>query len=740
VAERGLRSPFWAVGWPYGLVVLLVLGLLYPLVFAGRCLYWGDLSLYFYPLYHVMAYDVRSGHLPLWNPFVNCGQPLLGNPQASVFYPSTLAYLVLPPWRAYTFIVVVHLILAGWGTYAYMLRLTNDRAASALSGLLFAGSGYVVARLQFPTMVQAMAYLPWLLWFVDRIMAQPQTLYGVGFSIAVALLLSAGHAQVAYMTLACLVAYVVARFWQTGVRSTSTLSAAKVLGWGIAVALLLNSVQLLPTLQLFRVSTRTHLTWAETNRFVLLPEQLLNFLMPRFFGSPNRGDYWGAGNAWEPCVFLGIPALCLALLAVASYRRRMAAWFYGWLALLSLLLALGRYGLVFWVAYYVVPGVSTFHDPARFAFLTTFALCILAGLGLRRLRDFGASPLVRGAIFVLACVQPALASGTFNPSIVAAALEAQPAFLAGVENPRSHRVYSALHQEVWQRYVNYTDYGPSDPTAFQWLTDTLEPNLGMRFGVQEASGYEPVPIRWVADVDALVRSALMRHQANLPELLSLFDARWLLLPQGTRYRHPGLAPLSVAGMACYRVRGNVCDSWLVRRTVRVDGTDRSLAAISEPGFNPQEIAVVSGSAGLDERAASLGEPLPPPARMRILQNEARTFIAEVDGGAFPAFLVRSVAFCPGWRAWVDARPAAVEVADHAFQGVVVPPGRHVVTLRYEPAAVRVGMYLTFIGAACLAGLLAAGRYDRARGTKEIGLVQSNMNTAMSGRKGEEGLA
>jgi len=179
---------------------------------------------------------------------------------------------------------------------------------------------------------------------------------------------------------------------------------------------------------------------------------------------------------------------------------------------------------------------------------------------------------------------------------------------------------------------------------------------------------------------------------------------------------------------------------LVRRTVRVDGTDRSLAAISEPGFNPHEIAVVSGSAGLDERAASLGEPLPPPARMRILQNEARTFIAEVDGGAFPAFLVRSVAFCPGWLAWVDARPAAVEVADHAFQGVVVPPGRHVVTLRYEPAAVRVGMYLTFIGAACLAGLLAAGWYDRARGTKEIGLVQSNMNTVMSGRKGEEGLA
>ncbi|MGC8667006.1 MAG: YfhO family protein [Chthonomonadales bacterium] len=724
-------------GWPYALIALFVLLVLYPFVFGGKCLYWGDLSLYFYPLYDVMAHALRSGRLPLWNPYVNCGQPLLGNPQSSVFYPSTLVYLLWSPWRAYTVVVAAHLILAGWGTYLYLLRLTNDRAASALAGALFAGSGYVVARLQFPTMVQAMAYLPWILWLIDRVIAEPRVLNGVFLCLALACLLAAGHAQVAYMTLACALVYGGVRIWQMRVSGRRTRAAVTTLGWAGMLALVLNSVQLLPTLQLFRMSTRTHLTWAETNRFVLLPEQLLNFLVPRFFGDPSRGDYWGAGNAWEPCVYVGIPALCLAVLALAASRGRMAVRFYGWLALISLLLALGRYGGIFWAAYYLVPGISSFHDPARFAFLTTFALCILAGLGMKLLKDLGVPAAGRAGIFVVACVQPAVLSGTFNPGATPEAVEARPAFVA-LPDARAHRVYSAQHQEVWQRYVNYADYGPAGATTLKWFADTLEPNLGMRFGIAEASGYEPVPVRWVAEVDSLVRSALMRHRRNLPELLSLFDARWLVLPQGTRYRHPGLAPLRVPGAAVYQVQGSGTGAWTVRRTVRVDGSDRSLAAISEPGFDPHTVAVVSGSGGLDERPASLGEPLPPPAAVRVLKISASSFTAEVAAGPFPAFLVRSAAAYPGWHVWVDRAPARVEVADHAFQGVVVPPGNHRVTFRYEPGTFRVGLYLTLVAFGALACLAAQGLREHRLAIKEIGSGQSNNKGSVQWQASEEG--
>ena len=61
----------------------------------------------------------------------------------------------------------------------------------------------------------------------------------------------------------------------------------------------------------------------------------------------------------------------------------------------------------------------------------------------------------------------------------------------------------------------------------------------MRFGVEEGSGYEPVPLKAVTEVDGIVRTALERQAPNLPGLLRLFNAHLLLLPESTRYRHPG---------------------------------------------------------------------------------------------------------------------------------------------------------------------------------------------------------
>jgi hypothetical protein len=48
------------------------------------------------------------------------------------------------------------------------------------------------------------------------------------------------------------------------------------------------------------------------------------------------------------------------------------------------------------------------------------------------------------------------------------------------------------------------------------------------------------------------------------------------------------------------------------------------------------------------------------------------------------FLVASNAFSPYWRVTIDGQPARLLPADHAFWGVVVPPGSHRVAFRYVP--------------------------------------------------------
>jgi Bacterial membrane protein YfhO len=63
-------------------------------------------------------------------------------------------------------------------------------------------------------------------------------------------------------------------------------------------------------------------------------------------------------------------------------------------------------------------------------------------------------------------------------------------------------------------------------------------------------------------------------------------------------------------------------------------------------------------------------------------------------------LVLAINDYPGWRATVDGRAAEVVRADHAFQAVAIPPGRHGVQFQYRPRSLTRGVALT------LAGLLA----------------------------------
>ena len=683
-------------------IIAFTCAALYRLVLLGQALYWGDLFLYFYPLQAFVQEQLRSGQIPLWNPYVFCGQPLVGNPQAWVFYPTTILLYVVPVWLYFTLNTVLHLALAGLGSYLYLRRLTADRTGATLGAIVFLGSGFMLARLQFPTMVQSAAYLPWILLLVDRIIERPRLWYGALLTVVVALELLAGHAQIAYMTLTGAIVYALIRLFQIRRHPARAWRALSEMAGTLSLGILTASVQLMPALQLYGESTREHLRWREANRFVLLPEQLSNFVLPNYYGNPVGGDYWGAGNAWEPCVFVGLIPILLAGYAVIRGTRRPAVRYFALLALISLLLSMGRFGGLYWAAYYIVPGVSVFHDPARFAFLTTFSIAALAAIGLRVMRDRGVTAHARSGIVVLAALNLLWFGVTLNPTTDPSALGTTPRALASIPMEADGRVYTSLRDDVWRRYVNYSEFGPEGPRYARELTDTLTPNVGLRYGVAEASGYEPVPLRAILEMDDLVQDAVIRQSPRLPELFGMMDAQALLLPHGTRYPHPDLQRLQVRGVSAYSLIWNAPRAWIVRKTLRVDGGQRSLAAIASPDFHPRSEAIVSDSPGLGESAVeSDGKPDTP----AVMRQSTGVSEISVDCGTERSFLVRSVAYYPGWRATVDGIPAQIERSDHAFQGVVLPQGKHTVRFSYQPFAFRLGLYATlFAGSLMVAGL------------------------------------
>jgi hypothetical protein len=75
--------------------------------------------------------------------------------------------------------------------------------------------------------------------------------------------------------------------------------------------------------------------------------------------------------------------------------------------------------------------------------------------------------------------------------------------------------------------------------------------------------------------------------------------------------------------------------------------------------------------------------------------------AEVNARA-TSVLALGEHFDPGWTASIDGRPASAVPVDGAIEGVVVPPGRHSVDLRFRPTGVLAGIAVALAALAAIA--------------------------------------
>ena len=184
------------------LLLAFTVAYFWPQLVGGKVLYWGDVGLYFTPMQAFLRDNLRRGCLPLWNPLIFCGTPYAGNPQTWPLYPVT----ALLPWMSaphfLNLTVALHVWLAGVGTYLFARRaLGLGRAAALLAAVTFMFGGQLVSKEQFPNMVQASAWLPWVLWALDGLLRRRRLQDALVLGLVLGLQLLAAHAQMTLLTL-----------------------------------------------------------------------------------------------------------------------------------------------------------------------------------------------------------------------------------------------------------------------------------------------------------------------------------------------------------------------------------------------------------------------------------------------------------------------------------------------------------------------------------------------------------
>ena len=405
---------------PLMLLVILALALLWPVIIGGRALFpvavfgkmspwdatspqvkdvqWNALSwdtaAYFYPARMLLGRSIRSGELPLWNPYQMCGTPFLADGQSAVLYPPNLLFAILPPDRAFALLALLHLIAAGLFTYIFLRGLGLGRAASTFGGIAFMLGGFAIAWLELPVFLSTAIWLPLALHFSHRSHEKRSIHYAAGAGVCMALSLLGGHPQIAFY---CLLT--VGLYWLylsiSGWRRTSVWLSLVLACFAFAFGLALAAPQLFASAELASLSHRggvlpTPEGYTAYSKLAMPWQKLIVFFAPDFFGNPSRADllYWGQGQYPEYCGYAGVLTLFLAFLAFGGKcKARRQSWFFGGLTILALAMALGTD--VNRLFYFGIPGFSHSGSPARVLFLFAFSAAVLGALGLERILSGG---------------------------------------------------------------------------------------------------------------------------------------------------------------------------------------------------------------------------------------------------------------------------------------------------------------------------------------------------------------
>ena len=678
-----------------------------------------------YPLLSFIFDRVRNGQgLPLWNPYQFAGESLIGNPQATLFYPPAWLLVPLGVPQGVGWLVILHLWLGAWGMAIFARRLAASWAGAWAGACVYAFSGVLGAHLDAGHLnyILCQAWLPWAaaayLWSMEEGGAWWRALLTAA---ALGLAALTGYPPLLYFAAVWLggawlfltVQAAPGQHARTALRGLLRLAVAGLGG------LALGAVVLLPGASLALRAARTvNGSLAYSNSYAFPGSQWLTLLIPNLFGEPHLPDhgYWGLPFYEENTAYAGI----LPWVALFLARRRPAKTWLMVCLVAGLVVSLGIHGGLFPSLYWLLPGYRLFRVPARALYFVVVGAASLVALGLTDLQASQGPERARRLRPVLLWVLPSLGGLTV---LVSFAFTFYYSVHSGDPNPPWRALYSGNMAGIALVMVAVTwlvlklwETGAADRSALLVTLGFILVDLWHISMPMVNVGSVDVPAVWQALAQVAPSSAEFRvmvvtealdwqNGATYTRHLSiggyeqLVDAHYMRLLEaaardplspvarllGVRYavnsaplpENADLQPvLQDQGRYIYQVRNDFPRAFVAPTTQVLADDGAALAALSSGAVDPLRTALLDRPAG-----CSAGDGPGSPARLVAYAPDTLTVETDSPSGGV---LVVGDAYDPDWSVRVDGQEATLLRVDVALRGVCVPPGAHRVSFTYTP--------------------------------------------------------
>ncbi len=300
----------------------------------GHAVLPGDDMTQNFPLRVLAGREIRAGHLPLYNPYIWSGAPLLAGWNAAAAYPLTWLFAVLPGTAAWTLNMIATWAAAGLGMFCFQRALRLPSLASFLGALSFAFAGAMSAQVTHFGLVAGMSWVPAQLLGVLKLTADRPAAsrfrWTAVLAIATGLVILAGEPRAIDDSCVIVVIYAawrVARLRPPRGRGPAAVSVAA----GLALGACLGAVQWLPGLAAIGTSQRGAASMALFSSGSLPVRWLLLLVVPDLLGgsgSLGQPSFFTWYNLTEVTSYVGILPLvaAFALLGRLRLRPRLPEW------------------------------------------------------------------------------------------------------------------------------------------------------------------------------------------------------------------------------------------------------------------------------------------------------------------------------------------------------------------------------------------------------------------------------
>lgn len=690
---------------------------------------------------------LRHGILPLWNPYMNCGEVFFLNMHVlHLWDPSTLLlalagkFFRINSLAVYHYDLLLRYLIFISGSYIFFRRLAKYRFSAFFAFIILAFSAVCTSYLKQNGFILSFYLLPWILLYTFKFLEEDNPLSLIWLSFLWGVAVCSYHAMYLISSVSLLFTCI---FLSKGFdfSKKSYFSNTRKSGFAALLVFLFLSINLLPVFLTYtRDTVATLRIFQAPNAANAYPADFFNLFTPYSFMLHFEMIYFKSILASEAFLYIGLIPLFLAIVGLLYSRHRYRTGFMFALGVAVLLMLGTKFG-VLKLFYYIFPFFSILRNTHTFVMFFIFCLlyftCIGTDVIVERIKNPGsARRLPKGFIFIaIFIIASAILINRYVLSVFRAPLAQFPERYMALSSALGEDFATLLNNIFFRSYHNLLLFIVSLLAIF-YVLKSRKIKLWFKYFMLVS-----LVLIDLVFFNVTIYSFMTMTKADLSlwpkQKLGYSDKRTpVILP---RQPFLGFAPAMqrIFTASGSRTPGITTHFYEMRDSFNFQNNKIVRPEIKEifMGVPDGRIKLVSGvvvlpaerqaqvCARIEERTAEKAVFIEedPPARflklkippekiaesqilkgeIKILGFDPNSILLEVSPEA-DCVLYYSDGFDRSWKAFIDGKEGKVYRANMAFKAVILEKGAHTVRFVYDPKLYKVTLFLYF------AGIFAAG--------------------------------